>query len=141
MEAVYGLVCELAAYEKEPEAVTVDVGAYVEAFSQKLIDVTVADANGEIVGIALYYLTFSTWKGKCLFLEDFYVKPALRQAGIGKMLFDAYLEEAKKLGALQAKWQVLDWNQPALLFYAKYDAVIEKNWWNGKIYFNTKDTQ
>lgn len=136
LPAVYGMVCELAEYEKEPEAVTVGVKEYEEAFGQDLIDVIVAELAGEVVGIALFYLTFSTWKGKCLFLEDFYVRPQLRKHGIGHLLFDAYLEEARRLGARQAKWQVLDWNTPALNFYSKYDAVIEKNWWNGKIFFS-----
>ncbi len=136
LPAVYGLVCQLAEYEKEPQAVTVGVEQYEEAYGQNLIDVIVAELGGEIVGIALFYLTFSTWKGKCLYLEDFYVKPTLRQYGIGRKLFDAYLNEARRLGARQAKWQVLDWNQPALNFYEKYDATIEKNWWNGKIFLH-----
>ena len=92
--------------------------------------------SGNIVGITVFYMTFSTWRGKCLYLEDFYVQPSYRKYGIGQKLFDAYLDEAKKRGALQTKWQVLDWNEPALNFYKKNNAVIEKEWWNGKIFFD-----
>ncbi|MBK8347702.1 MAG: GNAT family N-acetyltransferase [Saprospiraceae bacterium] len=134
MPAVYNLVYELAVYEKEPEALKIGVEAYAEAFSENLIDCVVAEKGTEIIGIALYYMTFSTWRGKSLYLEDFYVKPEHRNAGVGQQLFDAYLSEAKSRGALQTKWQVLDWNEPGINFYLKNNATIEKNWWNGKIY-------
>ena len=69
-----------------------------------------------------------------LFLEDFVVKEELRGQGIGKLLFKAYLEEAQKLNVSLAKWQVLDWNEPAINFYEKYNSTIEKEWYNGKIF-------
>jgi GNAT superfamily N-acetyltransferase len=95
----------------------------------------VATIDHKVVGIAVFYMTFSTWKGKCLYLEDFYVQPAFRRDKIGQQLFDAYIVEAKDQGANMAKWQVLDWNETGLNFYHKNNAIIEKNWWNGKIFF------
>jgi ribosomal protein S18 acetylase RimI-like enzyme len=133
--SLYNLVYELAVFEKEPEALTTNLDSYEEAFRENLIDAIVAEDQGEIVGMVLYYMTFSTWKGKSLYLEDFYVKEAYRQFGIGQSLFDAYLEEAKARGAQMTKWQVLDWNEVGINFYKKNNAVIETNWWNGKIYF------
>lgn len=133
--SLYNLVYELAVFEKEPEALTTSLKSYEDAFSENLIDAIVAEDQGEIVGMVLYYMTFSTWKGKSLYLEDFYVKEAYRQFGIGQSLFDAYLEEAKARSAQMTKWQVLDWNEVGINFYKKNNAVIETNWWNGKIYF------
>jgi ribosomal protein S18 acetylase RimI-like enzyme len=133
--SLYGLVYELAIFEKEPEALTTSVESYQEAFEEKLIDAIVAEDNGQIIGMVLYYMTFSTWKGKSLYLEDFYVKDNYRQFGIGQSLFDAFLEEAKARGAQMTKWQVLNWNEVGINFYKKNNAVIETNWWNGKIYF------
>lgn len=134
MSAVYDMVYGLAVYEKEPEAVTTTVETFEKVFDEKLVDVHIAECDGKVVGMSLFYMTFSTWKGKCLYLEDFYVLPEYRKFGIGQKLFDVFLEEAKKQGATMTKWQVLDWNEPALSFYKKNAATIEKNWWNGKIF-------
>ncbi len=133
--AIYNMVHELAVFEKEPEALKIAIKDYEEAFSEKLIDSIVAERHGKIIGITVFYMTFSTWRGKCLYLEDFYVKPEFRKMGIGQKLFDAYITEAQTKGARQAKWQVLDWNDVGLNFYIRNNAVIEKNWWNGKLYF------
>ena len=86
--------------------------------------------------MVFYYLTYSTWKGRMLYLEDFVVLPDYRRFGIGQLLFDALLEVARNKRCKLVKWQVLDWNQPALNFYRKYDAIIEKEWWNGKIFLD-----
>ena len=136
ISSIYQLVHELAVYEKEPEALKIGIKEYQEAFAEGLIDSIVAEMDGKIVGITVFYMTFSTWRGKCLYLEDFYVQPQFRKYGIGQKLFDAYIAEAKSQGAKQTKWQVLDWNEIALKFYDKNNAVIEKNWWNGKIFFD-----
>lgn len=80
-------------------------------------------------------MAWSTWKGKMLYLEDFVVKENVRGHGVGKLLFDALIAEAKRLDCVMMKWQVLDWNIPAIRFYEKYDTVFDKEWWNGKIYF------
>ena len=134
MPVLLELVRELAVYEKEPEAVVTDVTHYQEAFEQHLTEGLIAETDGLIVGMTVYYVTFSTWKGKTLYLEDFYVKPAYRKLGIGQKLFDAFLDEARHKGIKQVKWQVLDWNEMALKFYRKNNAVIETNWWNGKLF-------
>ncbi len=132
---IYALVYELAVFEKEPEALTASIQQYEEALAEGLLQGIVATADNKVIGIAVFYMTFSTWKGKCLYLEDFYVQPEFRRFKIGQKLFDAYLAEAKLQGANMTKWQVLDWNETGLNFYHKNNAVIEKNWWNGKIFF------
>jgi GNAT superfamily N-acetyltransferase len=134
--AIYNMVYELAVFEKEPEALKIAIKDYEEAFSEKLFDSIVAELDCKIIGIAVFYMTFSTWRGKCLYLEDFYVMPEFRKMGVGQKLFDAYITEAKSKGAKQAKWQVLDWNEVGLNFYSRNNAEIEKNWWNGKLYFD-----
>ncbi len=131
----HALVYELAVYEREPEAVTATLEDYERDFAEKVFDFVVAEAaDGRIVGIALYYMAYSTWKGKMLYLEDFVVAESFRGDGIGQALFEAVLEAAKSAGARLLKWQVLDWNEPALAFYAKNNALIEKDWWNGKLF-------
>ncbi len=136
LTAIYNMVYELAVFEKEPNALKIGIKEYEDAFNEKLIDSLVAESGGKIIGIAVYYMTFSTWRGKCLYLEDFYVIPEYRKLGIGQKLFDAYIAEAKSRGAKQAKWQVLDWNDVGLNFYIRNNALIEKNWWTGKLYFD-----
>ena len=133
LQATLNLVKELALYEKAPQEVTVTLADYETDFENNTFDIILAEQENEIVGIAFYYMAYSTWKGKMLYLEDFVVKEELRGQGIGKLLFKAFLEEAKNLGASLAKWQVLDWNEPAINFYEKYNSTIEKEWYNGKI--------
>ena len=135
ISAVYDLIVELAIYEKEPDAVTAKLEDYNTSFENGLIDVYVAVANENIVGMALYYMTFSTWKGKMLYLEDFYVREEYRSKGTGQELFDAFIKEAKDQGCSMVKWQVLDWNEKAIKFYERNKATIEKQWYNGKIIF------
>jgi len=135
LESIRGLVVELAIFEKEPNAVTATKEDYISAFKTGLISIIVAEIENEIVGMTLFYDTFSTWKGKMLYLEDFVVKEAYRSQGIGDLLFDATLSEAKKRGCALMKWQVLDWNEGATKFYLRKGSTIEKEWWNGKIVF------
>lgn len=134
LEAIYGLVKELAIYEKEPEAVTATLEDYQNDFAEGVFEANVALYGEKIVGTTIYYMSYSTWKGKMLYLEDFVVKEAFRQKGVGQLLFDAYLAVAKEKKAVMIKWQVLDWNEPALNFYERNNAIIEKNWWSGKIF-------
>ncbi len=136
LNSILELVHGLAVYEKEPDAVVATIDDYHEAFQNGIFEAIVAVDQDNIIGMALYYMTFSTWKGKCMYLEDFYVLPEYRGSGIGQQLFYAYIEAAQRAGARMAKWQILDWNEPALAFYKKNDAVIETNWWNGKLYFD-----
>lgn len=133
LQAVLDLVKELALYEKAPQEVTVTLADYETDFDNKVFEIILASQDNKIVGIAFYYMAYSTWKGKMLFLEDFVVKEELRGQGIGKLLFKTYLEEAQRQNVSIAKWQVLDWNEPAINFYEKYNSTIEKEWFNGKI--------
>lgn len=133
--SIYELVVSLAVYEKEPDAVVCTPEEYYSAFDNGLIKANVATIDEKVIGMALWYETFSTWKGVTLYLEDFFVEPEYRGLGIGLQLFDSFLTEAKAMNCRQAKWQVLDWNEPAIRFYEKNGAVIEKGWWNGKVYF------
>lgn len=136
LPAIHGLVRELAIYEKaEPEFVAT-LEDYKRDFEAGFFEATVAEQEGEVVGMALYYDSYSTWKGRMLFLEDFVIAESMRRSGIGQQLFEGVLEEARRKECKLVKWQVLDWNEPALRFYDKNEAIIEKEWWNGK-YFLT----
>ena len=135
IQAIRELVIELAIFEKAPEAVTATIFDYESAFDSKLIGILVAEIDHAIVGMTLYYDTFSTWKGKMLYLEDFVVKANYRSQGIGDLLFDATFQEAKDRKCKLMKWQVLDWNKGAVKFYKRKKAEIETEWWNGKIFF------
>lgn len=140
MASIFDLVVELAIYERAPQAVKTNVTDFENAFDENIFDVLVATIDNRVIGMALFYMTFSTWRGKCIYLEDFYVVPEYRQSGIGQQLFNRFIDESKLLNARMVKWQVLDFNDPALAFYRKNNATIESNWWNGKIFFeNNKD--
>ena len=129
------LVNELAVYEKFPEEVTVTLEEFEDAgFGEKPVwRAFVAEVDGMVVGFALYYIRFSTWKGCRLYLEDFLVTETMRGNGIGKMLFERVLKETKEKGYSGMVWQVLDWNEPAINFYNKYEANIEAGWLNASV--------
>ena len=130
------LVQELATYEKAPNDVTVTPEHFAESgFGEKPVWwAFVAEAGGRIVGFALYYIRFSTWKGQAMYLEDILVTNEMRGKGIGKLLFDRLIEEAKEKKFNRIIWQVLDWNEPAINFYKKYNADIDGSWLNCSIY-------
>lgn len=134
LTAIHSLVKELASYERGLQHVSTTPESYLCDFQDEVFDAFVAEKNGEIIGMALYYLAFSTWRGRMLYLEDFIVRESERGAGIGAKLFDAFMEEAKKQKVAFVKWQVLKWNEPALNFYRKYDCVFDDEWVDGKIY-------
>lgn len=117
------LIRELAEFEKEPEAVTVTLAEFSDAgFGvQPVWQAFVAEwsPTGEIVGMALYYIRYSTWKGKMLYLEDIIINREYRGQGIGRCLMDYLEEEARALKLKGLCWQVLDWNEPAISFYKK----------------------
>lgn len=136
--AIHSLVRELAIYEKAEDAFVATLAEYEQDFVEKVYDALVAEAEGKVVGMALYYMAYSTWKGRMLYLEDFVVFEQYRRYGIGQLLFDAFLEVAKHENCRLVKWQVLDWNEPALRFYEKNEAIIEKEWWNGKIFLQAE---
>ena len=134
LPAVHRLVGELAAYEKAADEFVATLEDYQHDYAADIFDFIVAEQDGEIVGMALYFMTYSTWKGRMLWLEDFVVAQEHRRKGIGQLLFDAFLAQAKALECRLVKWQVLDWNEPALNFYRRNQARIETDWWNGKIF-------
>src|ERR1700712_4623202 len=129
------LVHELALFERAPEEVTVTLKEFEDAgFGNKPVwKAFVAEADGLVVGFALYYIRFSTWKGCRMYLEDFLVTEPMRGRGIGKLLFDQLIIEARDMGFKGMVWQVLDWNKPALNFYAKYQASVEAGWLNAAL--------
>jgi GNAT superfamily N-acetyltransferase len=129
------LIHELALYEKAPEEVTVTLAAFVDAGfgSNPVWKAFVAESNGKIEGFALYYIRYSTWKGCRLYLEDFIVTENMRGQGIGKILFENILKEASDKNYAGVVWQVLDWNQPAINFYNKYNAYLEDGWLNASL--------
>ncbi len=136
LASIYQLVVELAVYEKEPEAVTASLKDYHQDFEDGIFEAIVAEKEGEVIGMMLYYMTYSTWKGRMLYLEDFVITQAFRRQGIGHLLFSFLKEIAKEKQARLIKWQVLDWNEPAIKFYQKHQCVFEKEWWNCKVFLN-----
>lgn len=146
------LINELAVYEKAPEEVTVSFDHFVESgFGEKPVwwafvatSPLPSPHSGEgeaeneakiVVGFALYYIRYSTWKGQRLYLEDLIVTESMRGKGIGKLLFDQLIEECKEKKFSGMMWQVLDWNQPAINFYKKFDANLDGEWINGSLNF------
>ncbi len=135
------LIHELALYEKAPEQVTVSYDHFIEsgfgaqpvwwAYVAETID---AMGNSVLVGFALYYIRYSTWKGQRLYLEDLIVTASMRGKGIGKLLFDQLLQVCAQKKMSGMAWQVLDWNEPALHFYKKYEGVqFDLGWINASI--------
>ncbi len=129
------LIRELAIYERAPGEVTVSMEEFEEAgFGSKPVwKGFVAEVDGIIQGMALYYIRYSTWKGCRLYLEDLVVTEKMRGNGIGKLLFDRVVLEAHNQGMKGLNWQVLDWNEPAINFYRKYDAAMDGSWINGSL--------
>lgn len=133
--SIHQFVKDLAIYEKEPSAVTATISDYEQDFKSGIFEGHIILMDNKPIGMAVHYTTYSTWKGRMHYLEDFYIHPDHRRSGAGQMLFDAIVQHAQSLGARLLKWQVLDWNKMAINFYRKNDAIIETNWWTGKIIF------
>ena len=130
MPRVLELIKELAVFEKQPDAVQVTVSDLErDGFGpEPLFQILVAELDGEIPGIALFYNRYSTWKGKTIHLEDLIVSEKYRGSGIGMQLYRAVMEEAKVQNVRRVEWNVLDWNTPAISFYEKTGAVVYKDW-------------
>ncbi len=126
------LIRELAVFEKAPEAVSVTLEHFEESgFGEHPVYwAFVAEADGTVEGFALYYIRYSTWKGQRMYLEDILVTEKMRGKGLGSLLFDRLLEEAKEKKFKGMVWQVLDWNEPAINFYKKYGADFDGEWLN-----------
>ncbi len=133
------LIHQLAVYERAPDEVTVTLEHFEESgFGDNPVwRAFVAEVDGEVQGFALYYVRYSTWKGQRMYLEDFLVNEEHRGKNIGKLLFDRLIEEAKEKKFSGIVWQVLDWNEPAINFYKKYDGVsIDNGWLNCSLNIN-----
>lgn len=130
--AMMKLVRELALYEKAPEQVSnTEERMLKEGFGENpVFGSFVAELDGEIIGISIYYYRYSTWKGKRLYLEDIVVTESKRGVGAGKLLFDKTVEEARNTDCTGMMWQVLDWNEPAINFYKKNNARFDEGWIN-----------
>ncbi|MHA6249511.1 N-acetyltransferase family protein [Pontibacter sp. CAU 1760] len=129
---VHALIKELAEFERAPQEVTNTLEDMErDGFGENPIyKFFVAESTEGIVGIALYYFVYSTWKGKTLYLEDLVVTEKLRRAGIGRKLFKEVALEAKNTGAKRFRWQVLEWNEPAIAFYKNIGAELDSEWIN-----------
>ena len=139
MKAVLELIQELATFEKEPDAVVVTVadlerdgfGDY-PLFHTFVAEVDDDSSDSEqakqIVGIALYYYRYSTWKGKTIHLEDLIVKEKMRGSGLGFALYSKIIEQGKLDKVRRIEWAVLDWNTPAIDFYIKSGAKVLDDW-------------
>lgn len=135
------LIQELAIYERAPEEVTVTPEHFIESgFGKQPVwwgFVAESSINGQsptVHGFALYYIRYSTWKGQAMYLEDILVTEKMRGNGIGKLLFNRLIEEAKEKKFNRILWQVLEWNEPAINFYKKYNTSFDPEWVNCSIY-------
>ncbi|MFD0965207.1 GNAT family N-acetyltransferase [Pseudofulvibacter geojedonensis] len=129
LPAVLDLIQELATFENEPKAVEVTVEELQTDYAKNLFSCIVAVSDNKIVGLALYYNRYSTWKGKTIHLEDLVVTQTHRGKGIGKALLNVIIAEAKKEGVRRVEWCVLDWNANAINFYESTGATILKDWY------------
>lgn len=138
LSAVLSLIKELALYEKEPQEVTITLEELEQdGFGDHpLYWIILAENESGILGMSFYYIRYSTWKGKCLYLEDIVVREEIRGQGIGKVLFEETIKKAKDMHAKLMTWQVLDWNEPAINFYKKFNAELDNEWINGKLRFD-----
>lgn len=130
MPAVLQLIQELATFEKEPDAVVITIADLeLDGFgTNPLFETFLAEVNGEIIGMALFYYRYSTWKGKTIHLEDLIVKESHRGTGAGSALYTAVMQYAKAQGLRRVEWAVLDWNTPAVNFYKKTGATVFADW-------------
>jgi GNAT superfamily N-acetyltransferase len=130
MPAVLDLIKELAIFEKEPNAVVVTASDLVrDGFSENpLFHTFIAEVEEQIIGMALYYYRYSTWKGKTIHLEDLIVKEKSRGTGAGYALYSEIMKQGKKDNVRRIEWNVLDWNTPAIDFYNKSGAKLLEDW-------------
>ncbi len=135
MPFVLELIKELASYERAPDEVTISIGDLEkDGFGDNpIFKALLAVVDDQIAGMSFYYYSYSTWKGKCIYIEDIIVKEAFRGKGVGSILFDEIIEIAYQEDARRLEWQVLDWNEPGINFYKKYDADFDNSWVNGKL--------
>jgi len=141
LPSVLGLIKELADYQNSLEEVTITLeNLENDGFGDHpWYWFLIAENDNEIIGLSFYFIRYSTWKGKVLFLEDFVIKGEYRGQGVGSKLFEETLNICKEQGLNGMIWQVLDWNNSAIEFYKQYNAKISKEWLNGKLSKNQID--
>ncbi len=133
-KATLELIHELALYEKAPQEVELTLEQLIDdGFGKNPIyELFVAEEENKVIGIAIFYEKYSTWKGRCTYLEDLIVTKSRRGIGAGKALFEAVILAAKEKGSGRMEWQVLDWNEPSINFYKSYQAELDGEWFNGR---------
>lgn len=136
--AIFKLIQELATYERAPEQViNTPEQLHIDLFEDQICSALVAtNEMDEVIGFALYYISYSTWKGRCIYLEDFYVQENERKKGYGQALFDQVVQIAQQMGVKRMDWQVLEWNHTALNFYRRNHALLDPEWINGRLFFD-----
>lgn len=134
---VISLIKELAEFERAAHEVKITLEELIQnGFGEHpLYWIILAEIDEKIVGMSFYYIRYSTWTGRNLYLEDIVVKEQYRGHGVGKLLFEETIKIAKEMNVRQMMWQVLDWNEPAINFYKKYNAELDGEWINGKLRF------
>ncbi len=133
LPAAHALICELAAFEKAPQEVINTPELMDTQWKEGAFEFFVAEHSTGVVGLALYFYSYSTWKGRSLYLDDLYVKPEFRNSKTGKKLLDAIVKTGLEKGVSKIHWQVLDWNTDAIRFYEKYGVAMETEWINCKL--------
>ena len=138
LDEVHQLIHQLAIYERAEAQHTASVDDLLRyGFGkEKIFEGLVAFHENKVVGLALFYFKYSTWKGKSLYLEDLVVDQAFRNLGIGQLLFDEVVAFAKANGCKRMDWQVLNWNEAAIKFYQKNKALLSDEWLNGQLFFD-----
>ena len=130
MKSIHDLITELAVFEKEPDAINISASDLErDGFSENpMFQVFLAEEEGKIIGMALFYERYSTWKGKAIHLEDLIVTQSKRGLGVGKALYTKLMEYAKEHNYKRVAWEVLDWNQGAIDFYKHTGAHVFDEW-------------
>lgn len=139
---VISLIRELAAFERQPEAVILAEAELENTVfgEQPWVYIYVAEMEGKVLGMALYYYGFSTWKGRSLHLEDLIVNENYRKIGIGKALMNQVLQIARKEKVERMSWEVQDWNEPAIKFYESLGTNFYKDWWLCRLFRKELET-
>lgn len=134
------LIQELADYENAPEEVILTLEQFIAdgtstppSYYLQVAEITHEDGRTQIIGMALFYLIYSTWKGKVIYLEDLVVTEQYRRHGVGQQLIEAVLDIARSMQVNQVRWHVLDWNEPAINFYKKMGVKMEEDWTTCKV--------
>ncbi|MDB5226090.1 MAG: speG [Bacteroidota bacterium] len=127
---VYELIRELAVFEKEPDEPSNPLKKFIAEGTCKnpRFHVILAEEAGKVIGMALYYYGYSSWKGSMIYLDDLVIKEKYRKLGIGKKLMDELIAIAKEEKITQLRWHVLDWNESAINFYKKYPVKFDPSW-------------